>query len=278
MCFDIGHPFPVKKIAFSKDKLTHEGQGRRSAALIEHKRGRYVRAQIPRQKTTDLAIDATLRAAAPYQLMRGRRVGEQIIISSTDFREKVREKKIGHTILFVVDASGSMGANQRMVAAKGAILSLLIDAYQRRERVGMIAFKGKKAELILPPTNSVELAKQRLEILPTGGKTPLAHALWLAKETMIKEWRKYPRMRPLLVIISDGRANVSIGQQNPWDEVKQVAETLQKAGIESIVVDVEAGFVNLGRMQNLAEYLKAKYYRLEDLQADNLARLVRNYV
>jgi len=165
-----------------------------------------------------------------------------------------------------------------MTAAKGAILSLLIDAYQRRERVGMIAFKGDKAELILTPTNSVELAKKRLEVLPTGGKTPLSSALWLAKEVFKRERIKYPKIRPLLVLISDGRTNVSMGVLDPWEESKHLAALLRKEGIESIVIDVEAGFIKLGRMQELARFLKGKYYHLEELRADRIMSLVRQEV
>jgi len=170
--FETGETYQVKQLSPEHDKINRNGSGRRTKTRTDSRSGRYVKSTIPHEKTSDIAFDATFRAAAPHQLNREKN-GVAIAIRQPDIREKVRERKIGNTILFVVDASGSMGAQQRMTAAKGAILSLLIDAYQKRDRVGLIAFKGDSAELILPPTSSVELARKYLQNMPTGGKTPL---------------------------------------------------------------------------------------------------------
>ena len=162
--------------------------------------GRYVGAAIPQDKATDLALDATLRAAAPHQLKRREDSAGQdapaFHIEPHDVREKVRETKTGSLILFVVDASGSMGAQRRMVAVKGAILSLLLDAYQRRDRVGLIAFRGTGAQVLLPPTSSVDLAHALLSEMPTGGRTPLSRGLLLAMEVIETEKQKDRNVLP----------------------------------------------------------------------------------
>ena len=141
---------------------------------------------------------------------------------------------------FVVDASGSMGAQQRMVEAKGAVLSLLLDAYQKRDKVGMVVFRGEQAEVILPPTNSVERAQKLLEELPTGGRTPLSAGLIKSYEVAKAHLFKDPDIRPLLIIISDGKANVSLGEERPLAEATRAAEIIKnEERIKSLVIDVE---------------------------------------
>jgi magnesium chelatase subunit D len=167
--FETGETFQLRPMSAEHELKNRDGSGRRSKTRTNSKSGRYVKSAIPHEKTTDIGFDATFRAAAPNQLGRAKD-GKAIALHQSDIREKVREKKIGNTILFVVDASGSMGARERMRAVKGAVLSLLIDAYQKRDRVGLIAFKDKSAELLLLPTSSVELANKYLQDLPTGGK------------------------------------------------------------------------------------------------------------
>ena len=180
---------------------------------------------------------------------------------------EVREKKIGNTIMFVVDSSGSMGVNRRMVETKTAILSLLVDAYQKRDKVGLVAFKGDRAEILLNPTSSVELAKKQLEELPTGGKTPLSKGLLKGYEVLRNELKRDKKIKPLLVVISDGKANVSvIGNSNPFNEAKQIAEDIKHSGIKSILIDTESGFIRLGKLQELSEALGGKYYLLEDIK------------
>ena len=175
--FEVGSPIDVRQINMprKRDRIARrKTSGRRMNTLALRNRGRYLRQRMPRTGK-DIAIDATIRAAAPYQKVRS---GPNAIqVKSEDIREKERVGKTSAVVLFVVDASGSMGAMQRMEGAKGAVLSMLMDSYQKRDKIGMVAFKGKEAELILPPCSSVDLALSRLQALPTGGKTPLCAGL-----------------------------------------------------------------------------------------------------
>lgn len=272
--FAVGQPFQVKRITHNRDRILRKGSGRRSRTNTASKVGRYIRSTMQR-KNNDLAFDATLRVAALYQKDRKH---EKVVITieTSDIREKVREKRIGNFLLFVVDASGSMGAQQRMSATKGAILSFLLDAYQKRDRIGMIAFKGNTAELLLPPTNSVELAHKLLEELPTGGKTPLSAGLAKAYEVAKAQLLKDPNVSPLLIIISDGKGNMSIGSEKPVKEAWEAAEIiLEEERIKSIVIDVEKeGLLTFGLARELATKLGAEYYKIDDLQADNLVQAV----
>ncbi|MCK4422847.1 MAG: VWA domain-containing protein, partial [Candidatus Omnitrophica bacterium] len=202
-----------------------------------------------------------------------------LIIEPRDIRQKVREKKIGNTIMFVVDSSGSMGANRRMVETKGAILSLLVDAYQKRDKIGLVAFKQDKAEVLLRPTSSVELAGKQLEELPTGGKTPLSKGLLKGFEILQSELNKNRKIKPLLVIISDGKANVSMNQNSdPFDEARRIAEDIKHSGIRSILIDTETGFVRLGKLQELSQVLDGRYYALEDIKAEVISNLVKEFI
>ena len=169
----------MRPLELTPDRKTQKAPGSRTRTRSEDRTGRYVRPTLHKSGPPDLAIDATLRAAAPFQAVR-ERGNLALAITEPDLRYKVREKRIGRHILFVVDASGSMGADVRMAETKAAILSLLLDAYQKRERVGLIVFRGREAKLTLPFTHSVEMAQRHLAHLPTGGKTPLPHALKLA--------------------------------------------------------------------------------------------------
>ncbi|TCJ13624.1 putative cobaltochelatase [Rubrobacter taiwanensis] len=238
--------------------------GRRSRSLGE---GGHPVGSRPAERPRDLAPAATVRAAAPHQERRGRK-GPGIILKPEDLREKVREGREGNLILFVVDASGSMAARRRMSAVKGAALSLLADAYQRRDRVGLVAFRGEEARLLLPPTSSVELAASRLEELPTGGRTPLAAGLEKAAEVLRLERLRDPDRRPLLVVLTDGRATSG-------PDPRQPAAKLAAAGVASVVVDTEEGALRLGLACELAEALGGRCLRLEELAASPLARAVR---
>ena len=277
--FEPHQPYPVKKFFTPVlDTIRRGVTGRRSKSLSNSKIGRYVASTIPRGKPTDLAFDATLRAAAPYQLSR-KSVSKShlaVIIEDWDLREKVRERKIGNLVMFVVDASGSMAAEERMVAAKGAILSLLLDAYQRRDRVGMVVFRKEKAELVLPPTKSVELANKLLSEIPTGGRTPLAHGLKLALNTIMGQLSRDKHLVPLLVLISDGKANISLYGGDPLEDAVAVAREIRAYGINSLIIDTEQGFLNFGLMRQLSDEMNGKYLKLEDLEASTLASAVRS--
>jgi len=272
--FATGGSYQIKQLTPEFLRADRKGSGRRSKTLTSSKQGRYIKSTIPHEKTTDLAFDATLRAAAPYQLTREKN-GNSIIIHESDFRKKVREKKIGNLVLFVVDASGSMGARQRMVASKGAVLSILMDAYQKRDKVGLIAFKGNSAELLLPPTSSIELAQKYLQEMPTGGKTPLSRGLVKGYEVIKTELRRDPDTCPFMVLISDGRANVSMNGEPPLQEITTVASRLKEEGIQSAVIDTESSMIKFGLAQQISTALGATYLTLENLKADSIVNAVK---
>lgn len=192
---------------------------------------------------------------------------------------KVRESRTGTALLFVVDASGSMNAGKRMKAVKGAVLSLLRDAYRQRDSVGLIAFRGRGAELLLGMTRSVELAEQKLKMMPVGGKTPLSAGLIKGLETIRSVSNKGSGLVPAMVVITDGKANVSFGSGlDPWRESRIAAQRVAAAGVRTLVIDTEEGFVQLGYARKLADDLQGSYYRLAELEADHIERAVRTLV
>jgi len=217
-------------------------------------------------------VPATFVAAAPYQVARGRAPAGGLLLRAGDLREARHEGRESNLVLFVVDASGSMAARARMGAVKGAVLSLLLDAYQRRDKVGMVTFRGSAAELALPPTFSVEAAAARLSALPTGGRTPLAAGLFRAGDLLRAERIRDPRRRPLLVLVTDGRAT---GGADPVASALRAAGLLAAAGVHSVVVDCESGPVRLGLAAGLAQSLGGVLLRLDELAAAPLAESVR---
>lgn len=273
---EAGAVFAVRDIVLPlRDRQVRKGSGRRCLTRTGSRQGRYVKVRLPKDKVTDLALDATLRAAAPFQRLRDKK-GAGLIIYNEDFRVKVREKRVGNTFLFVVDASGSMAAKQRMRAVKGAILSLLTDAYQKRDRVGMIAFRKNTAELLLGITRSVDLAQKRLRELPTGGKTPLAAALLKAMEILHAARLRDPDMVPVLVLVSDGKANVKTSGGDAVQEALDIACKISKTEIQTLVIDTENDFIRLGLAREIAQAMHARYLLLEELGARQIAQAVRN--
>ncbi|WP_130504199.1 putative cobaltochelatase [Blastococcus saxobsidens] len=246
--------------------------GRRSRARSE--RGRVVGSTRPAGAVTRLHLPSTVLAAAPHQLGRGR-TGPGLRLAREDLRQATLEGREGNLVLFVVDASGSMGSRARMAAVKGAVLSLLLDAYQRRDKVGLITFRAAGAELALPPTWSVEAAAARLTGLPTGGRTPLAAGLLRAHEVLRVERVRDPRRRPLLVVVTDGRATGARGSDS-LGEARRAAGLVASAGTAAVVVDCEAGPVRLGLAASLGQQLGAQTLRLEELGAESLASTVRD--
>lgn len=279
--FQVGATFSVKKLAPPDDRLMRRGSGRRSRTRTYQKQGRYVRARM-NGEGLDPALDATLRAAAPHQAKRrGERVcSTTVIIRRQDWREKVREKRIGCFLLFVVDASGSMGARGRMAASKGAILSLLLDAYQKRDRVGMISFRRREAQVLLPPTASIEMAASLLRELPVGGRTPLSAGLNQAYRLLQSQLRRDPNLRPLGILITDGKSNVSISGDSSMDETLRLAARMGKdRRTHWIVVDTEEpGIVRFELARRIAAALGAEYFRIDGLRAADLVNVVTTSV
>lgn len=264
--------------------LSRSRAGKRNPAGTGSSAGRYVRAAPPRGPLRDLAFDATLRNAAPYQRLRRARRGADggrlaVWIEPGDIRVKVRESRTGTALLFVVDASGSMNAGKRMKAVKGAVLSLLRDAYRKRDSVGLIAFREKGAELLLGLTRSVELAERKLRTLPTGGRTPLSAGLTKALETIRPVLNKGSGRIPAMIVITDGKANAGMGSGlDPWQESRIIARRIAAAGVRAMVIDTEEGFLRLGFARQLADDLQGQYCRLEALQADRIERAVRTLI
>ncbi len=188
---------------------------------------------------------------------------------------KVRVHRTANLVLFVVDASWSMAVAERMTATKGAIVSLLNDAYQRRDRVGLVVFQKDRATLVLPPTNSVRLAEKALANIPVGGKTPLSAGLQLAYDVLRREKILHPDILPLMILLTDGAGNVSIGHLPPQVEVKKIAEQITTEDIRSVVVNMEHVAFDQGLAQDLANFLEAPCYSIANLKAENLYQTVR---
>jgi magnesium chelatase subunit D len=255
--------------------MTRSAAGKRSYTKTERKRGRYIQARPARGKPRDVAFDATLRAAAPFQLRRDRS-NRALAVESQDIHDKVRVRRSSNLVLFVVDASWSMAAAERMEATKGAIMSLLLDAYQRRDQVGLVVFQKEEARLVLPPTSSVELAKTALSDVPVGGKTPLSAGLLLAHRVMVQQLRTAPEVMPMMILLTDGAGNVSISDLPAQEEAHRVAKMIMEEGIKSVVINMEHASFDRGLAQALAEELNAPCYTLHELKADTLYRTVKD--
>jgi Mg-chelatase subunit ChlD len=253
--------------------------GRRTRTRTDRKRGRYILARPARGKTSDIAFDATLRAAAPHQKER-RAKGDSpaLSIKRSDLQQKVRVRKSANLILFVVDASWSMAVAERMSATKGAILSLLTDAYQRRDRVGLVVFQKDRALTVLPPTNSIQLARQALKDIPVGGKTPLSAGLLMAYELLKQEKTLHPDVLPLMILLTDGAGNVAMGDLPPQDEAHRISDLIRQAGIRSVVINMEHAAFDQGLARALSERLAAPCYTLHELKAESLYHTVRREI
>ena len=246
--------------------------GRREIVQLDVPTGRPWRTSLPhRGRRIDLAFAATLRAAAPYQRQRH---GEQaVVIRAEDLRVWIRTRRAAANILFLVDASGSMGAKERMKMVKGAVLALLREAYQKRDRVGLIAFRRTSAETLLPMTQSVELAEKKLRSLPTGGKTPLAEGLAAALK-MMDELSRKEGAETVLVLVTDGRTNVSAAGKAK-EEALRAAEEIARRDAHCIVLDTEKSFPKVGLAPEIAQRMNAGYATLERLCAEGVLEVVR---
>ncbi|KAA1395402.1 putative cobaltochelatase [Aeromicrobium ginsengisoli] len=243
--------------------------GKRSRAITET--GRRIGAQRRTSQGGSIHLMETIRAAAPHQHARGRT--GSLEFRADDLRLAVKEGHESNLILFCVDASGSMAARKRMEQVKTAILSLLMDAYQRRDKVGLITFRQDGAELALPPTGSIDIAATRLAELPAGGRTPLAEALLKTADVLRLERVRDPRRRPLLVVITDGRATYG---DNALARAHHVAKHLGATGLASLVIDCETGKFRMGLASQLADHLMAEYVPLGEVSASALTDVVRS--
>jgi Mg-chelatase subunit ChlD len=274
-----GSTFEARRLDTPLDKMMRRNAGRRSRTYSDRKRGRYIMARPSVGKPDDLAFDATIRAAAPYQKRRAGIKAERKVafaVQSSDYQRKVRVRRASNLVLFLVDASWSMAVAERMAATKGAILSLLTDAYQRRDRVGLITFQKDRALLILPPTNSVQLAEQALRDIPVGGKTPLSAGLQMAYMVLRREKMLHPDVLPLLIVLTDGAGNVSLGSLPPQQEAHKIAQEIAEEEIYSVVVNMEHAAFDQGLAQALAENLDGPCYNLTDLRAETLLSAVKD--
>lgn len=273
----VGAVITPQRLATPLDQLTRRTAGKRSYTLTKRKRGRYVRAQPMRGRPSDLAFDATLRSAAPHQRQREAertRRNLAFVVRRYDLQRKVRVRRAANLLLFVVDASWSMATLQRIETAKGAVLSLLHDAYRRRDQVGLITFRGQQAEVVLSPTSSVELAQRVLREVPVGGKTPLSAALLAAHHVCTLARRRDPEVTPLMILLTDGNGNVSLTGRPAQEEAKHLASLLKRSNIRSVVIDFEHPATNVGAARKLAAALGGHCYSLPELRADVLVRTV----
>lgn len=260
------------------DRKARKGSGKRLRTKAGDCGGHYVRAIQHPEPLKDLALDATIRAAAPYQKIRHSELQNNsslaIQIKAPDYRRKEREKQVGGHYLFVVDASGSMAARKRMEAVKGAIFSLLQDAYEKRDKVGLIVFRKEKAELVLPFTGSIELARRLLEHLPTGGKTPLAGALELAYRTCEQVLRRSPTEKIDVFIVTDGRATYG-ETDNPVNEALAWGKAFIDLPVGILILDTEQDFIRLGIAKELMQAMRGTYYSIDTITADTVLQVVK---
>ncbi|MGN0600913.1 MAG: VWA domain-containing protein [Oscillospiraceae bacterium] len=254
------------------------GSGKRSKTVTSENSGRYVRSTIPHGKCRDIAIIPTLCCAALNQRSRTPPMGMKLSVKSSDFRQKIREKRTGATIIFVVDASGSMGAKRRMRAVKSAVRGLLSEAYQKRDRVGVVAFRGEGARTLLSITGSPELARKCMDELPTGGKTPLAAGIAQACALLRAERIRTPDALQYLILISDGKANISLHTNDPLGDALTAAEQVSHSGAGAMVLDTENGYIKFGFAKQIAERMGAEYIRLDDVTGSAVEENVRSFI
>jgi magnesium chelatase subunit D len=277
--FSVGSTFSV--IDFTELKrirdINARSYGKHGKTKSTTSKGRYVRSRAS-PEYRDIALDASLRAAAPYQRFR-KKDGLALSLEPEDLRQKVRERRSGVTVMFLVDASGSMGARKRMVSVKGAVFSLLKESYKNRDKVGLTAFRRDRAEVLLPFTKSVDFAYRKLKDMPTGGTTPLAAALLKAYTEVKKETRMRPNERYYVVLTTDGRANVAMGGGDAFADALKAARHIGDDNIASwIVVDTGTGYPHTDNALKICKELNGIYLKLEELNSDGLAHRIRTIV
>lgn len=270
-----GTPTKVIPLATGRtDPTGRDASGRRST--VEGPRGRLIGDRAPDGPVTSLAVGATVRAAARRGAIASSGPASAVAIERGDLRQAVREQRAGRLIVLAVDASGSMGVQQRMEAVKGAVLSLLLDAYQRRDRIALVTFRGEEATVALRPTGSVEVARARLASLPSGGRTPLAAGIETALAVAAAAGGPGGTHRPLLVLLSDGRATAAPAGGDPVEAALAAAARVRQRGVEAIVVDAESGPTRLGLAADVAAAMGGRCLTVPDLSAGALDAAIRH--
>ncbi|MHC1771451.1 MAG: VWA domain-containing protein [Flexilinea sp.] len=281
--WDGARNFPIENPIIPKEytppSTQKKSNGKKNRIVSKNQRGYYFKARPANEKVNDIAFDATIRTAAPFQNKRlNNNPNIAIVVQRQDLMRKVRMQRSSNLLLFLVDLSWSMAVQQRMAVTKSAILSLLTDAYQQRDRVSLITFQKDEAKIVLQPTHSVMLAERSMKQIKVGGKTPLPAGLSKAYDVLKQEKRLHPDENVLLIILTDGAGNVSIGHRDSMEESKIIAEKIASEGFRSVVIDMEQTTFDQGLANTLAKQLNAPCYLIAGLKADQLVKTIKREI